>query len=168
MTSQHFQTFTFSIKMFRELFSLRFCFKFSSQNRWRFCRRDLSLSETFLEWFLMVWAPSWLPIPSRRPSRRHPKKSLNLIRIFIDFWLFWRPPGGPQNRKKMLGRTWVVVPFWLQKRLGKKMSLQDHVLEHFGFQNWYFGEDFWVFFASYWAVGAATAWHGLPNNALAK
>ena len=50
----------------------------------------------------------------------------------------------------------VVVPFWLQKRSGKKMRLQDAILEHFGFQNCSFGKDFRVIFVSCWALEQAT------------
>ena len=143
--------------MFQGLISLRFCSTFSSQNLWLFCRRDLSLSEPFLEWFLMVWAPIWLPKPSRRPSRRHPKKKLNFDTYFLlIFGCFGDPLEHPKSQKMVLTHR-VVVPFWLQKRSGKKMRLQDAILEHFGFQNWSFGKDFRVFFVSCWALEQATA-----------
>ena len=90
----------------------------------------------------MVWAPFWLPKPSRRPSRRHPKKYQFLTPTFTDFSLFWAPPRSPEIVPKTFRGVWAVLPFWLQKRFCYETGLQDAILDDFGFQNVYFGRVF--------------------------
>ena len=112
---------------------------------------------------------NWLPKPSRRPSRRHPKKKLNFDTYFLlIFDCFGDPQEHPKSQKMVLMHR-VVVPFWLQKRSGKKMRLQDAILEHFGFQNWSFGKDFSSIFCI--LLGSRTSnsiRHKLPNDAVPK
>ena len=51
----------------------------------------------------MVWAPIWLPKPSRRPSKRHPKKRLNFDTYFLlIFDNFGDPLEHPKSQKNVM------------------------------------------------------------------
>ena len=145
MKNQHFQIFTFSSKMFQGLVPLCFRSTFSCQNRWLFCRRDLSLSEPFLDWFLMVWAPIWLPKPSRRPSRRHSEKTSNFDTDFYWFLAVLETSWGTQKRWKT---TWTQLcggPILAPKADWWENRVPRLILEHFCFKNKHFGRRFWIF-----------------------
>ena len=62
----------------------------------------------------MVWAPIWLPEPSRRPSRRHPKKKLNFDTYFLlIFGCFGDPLEHPKSQKNgfdALGGGPILAP----------------------------------------------------------
>ena len=136
MKNQHFQSSAFAAFSFKKLFSVVFSTVFPCWNLCLFGGRDLPLSDPFLEWFLMVWAPFWLPKPSRRPSRRHPKKISILDTNFYWFFTVLGTPQGTQNRPQNipggLGGTPILAPkavllrngprgrnfrrFWLPKR----------------------------------------------------
>ena len=62
----------------------------------------------------MVWAPIWLPKPSRRPSRRHPKKNLNFDTYFLlSFDCFGAPLEHPKSQKNVrmhLGGGPILAP----------------------------------------------------------
>ena len=73
----------------------------------------------------------WLQFGFQNLPGGIPKKNPILITIFIDLRLFWRPPGAPKNGEKQLGRSWAVVPFWLQKRFGEEIVFQEVNLKHF-------------------------------------
>ena len=145
MKNQHFQSSAFAACSFKKLFSVVFSTVFLCWNLCLFGGRDLPLSDSFLKWFLMVWAPFWLPKPSRRSPGRIPKKRQHFMLIFINFGLFWRSPGETENRQKMLGCTWVVLLFLRQKRICRKVDFQDGMLVDVGFQNVNFGSLVLVF-----------------------
>ena len=98
----------------------------------------------------MVWAPFWLPKPSRRPSRTHPKKTSKFDAYFYRFWAVLATPWGTENRQKMLGRTCTVLLFLLQKRFCRKVDFQDGILVDYGFQNVNFGSLVLVFLIYFW------------------
>ena len=164
--------------MFQGLTSLRFCSTFSSQNLWLFCRRELSLSEPFFQWFLMVWAPIWRPKPSRRPSRRHPQKNLNFdTYFFLIFGCFGDPLEHPKSQKNVrmhLGGGPILAP----KAPWEENEAPGSCFKAFWLPKLVFWQRFLSFFWSYWAVGAATAWdmgfptmhlpNRLSNHAFAK
>ena len=62
----------------------------------------------------MVWAPIWLPKPSRRPSRRHPKKKLNFDTYFLlIFGCFGDPLEHRKSQKNVrthLGGGPILAP----------------------------------------------------------
>ena len=146
MKNQYFQIFAFSIKMIQELISLRFCSTFFSQNLWVFCKRDLSLSEPFLEWFLMVWAPIWLPKPSRRPSWRHPKKILNFDSHFYWFLAVLATPWSTQNRKKNVVTHECGGPILAPKAAWTESGAPGCDFKAFWFPNFAFCQRFLSFF----------------------
>ena len=98
----------------------------------------------------MLWTSFWLPKPSRRPSRTHPKKTSKIDAYFYRFWAVLATPWGTENRQKMLGRTWVVLLCLLQKRYCRKVDFQDGILVDFGFQNVNFGSLVLVFLIYFW------------------
>ena len=169
MKYQHFQIFTFSLKMLQELIFLCFCSTFSSQNLWVFCRRDLSLSEPLLEWFLMVWAPIWLPKPCRRPSRRHLKKNLNfetyLLLIFDCFGATLEHPKSQKNVMMHLGGSPILAP---------KVTWEENGAPRCYFKAFWLPKFvFWQRLLSIFCIflgfrSSSSIKHRLPNNTFAK
>ena len=139
MKNQHFQSSAFAALLFKKLISVLFSTGFPCWNLCLFGGRDLPLSDPFLEWCLMVWAPFWLPKPSRKPSRTNPKKTSKIDAYSYRFWAVLAVTWGTENRQKMLGRTCTVLLFLLQKRFCRKVDFQDGILVDYGFQNVNFG-----------------------------
>ena len=167
MKNEHFEIFTFSIKMFRELIFLCFCSTFSSQNLWVFCRRDLSLSEQFLDWILLVWAPIWLPIPSRRPSRGHPKKSLNFGTYLYWFLAVlatpWRAAKSQKNVRTHLGGGPILAP----KAAWEENESPGSCFRAFWLPKFVFWQRFLSIFCIFLGFRSSSSIkHRLPNNAL--
>ena len=100
MKNQHFQSSAFAAFLFKKLFSVFFFSGFPCWNLCLFGGRDLPLSDPFLEWFLIVWATFWLPKPSRRPSRTHPKKTSKFDVQFYRFWAVLATPRGHRKSSK--------------------------------------------------------------------
>ena len=157
MKNQHLKSSAFAAFLFQKLFSVLFSTCFPC---WFFCLfggRDLPLSDPLLEWFLMVWASFWLPKPSRRPSRTHPKKTSKCDAYFYRFGAVLATPGAPKIDEKQLRWYPTALLFWLQKRFCCELGLEDAILDDFGFQNVNcgfqnvnFGRDFVLFFTCLW------------------
>ena len=169
MKNQYFQISTLSTNSFQALIFLCFCTTFSCQNLWLFCRRDLSRSEPFLEWFLLVWAPIWPPKPSRRPSRRHPKKNLNFDTYFLlIFGCFGDPLEHPKSQKNV--RTHPCGgPILAPKAAWKENEAPRCYFRPF----WLPKLVFWGRFLSIFCIflgsrSSNSIRHRRPNNALAK
>ena len=155
MKNQHFRSSVFAAFSFKKLFSVVFSTGFPCWNLCLFGGRDLPLSDSFLEWFLMVWATFWLPKPSRRPSRTHPKKTSKFDAYFYRFWAVLATPGAPKIDEKQVKWYPTALLFLLQKRFCCEVGLEDAILDdvgfqnvNVGFQNVDFGRDFVLFFAS--------------------
>ena len=169
MKNHHFQIFTFPINLFQKLFSLRFCSTFPSQNLGFFCRRDVFWSGPFLKWFLMVSAPIWLPKPSRRPSRRHPKKTLNFHTSFLlIFGCFGDPLEHPKSQKNVmthLGGGPILAP---------RATWEENGAPRCYFKAFWLPKlVFWQRFLSIFCIflgfrSSSSIKHRLPNNAFAK
>ena len=149
MKNQHFQSSAFAAFSFKKLFSVVFSTVFPCWNLCLFGGRDLPLSDPFLEWFLMVWATFWLPKPSRRPSRTHPKKTSKFDAYFYGFWAVLATAGGTRNREKMLWCSCMVLPFSLQERFCRELDFQEGILVDVGFENVNFRKVFQLFFISF-------------------
>ena len=124
MKNQHFQSSAFAAFLFKKLFSVFFSTGFPCWNLCLFGGRDLPLSDPFLEWFLMVWATFWLPKPSRRPSRTHPKKTSKFDVYFYRFWAVLATPRGhrksSKNVRTHLGGTPIFAPKAILLRSGPR------------------------------------------------
>ena len=104
MKNQHFRSSVFAAFSFKKLFSVVLSTGFPCWNLCLFGGRDLPLSDPFLEWCFMVWAPFWLPKPSRRPSRTHPKKTSKFDAYVYWFWTVLATPWSTLN---CLKTTWM-------------------------------------------------------------
>jgi len=82
--------------------------------------------------------------PGGLPGRIQ-KKRRKLMPIFILFRAVLATPWGTENRQKMLGCTYTVLLFLLQKRFCRKVDFQDGILVDYGFQNVNFGSLVLVF-----------------------
>ena len=88
---------------------------------------------------LMVYATFWLPKPSRRPSRTHPKKTSKIDAYFYWFGAVLAIPGVPKIDEKQLRWYPTALLFLLPKRFCCEVGLEDAILDEFGFQNVNFG-----------------------------
>ena len=117
----------------------------------------------------MVWAPIWLPKPSRRPSRRHPKKKLNFDTYFLlIFGCFGDPLEHPKSQKNV--RTHPCGgPILAPKTAREENEAPRYYFEAFCIPK----SVFWQRFLSGFCIllGSRTSnsiRHKLPNDAVPK
>ena len=123
MKNQHFQSSAFAAFLFKKLFSVVFSTGFPCWNLCLFGGRDLPLSDPFLEWFLMVWATFWLPKPSRRPSRTHPKKTSKFDVYFYWFLAVLVAPRGHRKSSKNVMTQLYGGPIFAPKAILSQSGL---------------------------------------------
>ena len=115
----------------------------------------------------MVWAPIWLPKPSRSPSKIHPKKNVNFDTYFLSiFGCFGDPLEHPKSQKNVMthlggGPILALEAAWEENWApgcySKAFSLPKLV--------------FWQRFLSIFCIflgfrSSNSIKHRLPNNAL--
>ena len=118
----------------------------------------------------MVWAPIWVPKPSRRPSRRHPKKTLNFDTYFLlIFGCFAPSPEAPKIAAKNGFDAACGGPILAPKAPCEENGAPGCFFEAF----WLPKSAFWQRFLSVFCIylgsrNSNNIRHKLPNNALAE